>query len=383
MKMKTAGPDLGGLALVGVTIAWLAGILFDSWLLLPSPALLLGAAIALLGVVYFWRIHHASQAMLCSLIALWLLLGAWRYAIASPVGDPTAISAFTGTNKLEVRGTVADEPKLAVRTRSLVVAVSSASTDNGLTWRDAHGELEVQVLGANIDDPYGPHYGDAVELHGKLLAPPPHSTPNILASMAFPRISTGQAGGNPLIATLYHLRTILATIIAQALPQPMAALLIAIVLSLRTPALKLLIPAFNVTGTAHLIAPAGFKVTILAGLVAGGTGWLYERRGKQFKLLLPAQKRGGNGQRWLTAVLVILSIAAYTFLSGGGPAAIRAGIMGILLVIAPRFGRVYNVYTALALAALLMSIFDPFVLWFCGGGDSGINFLSNLASRAS
>jgi len=63
---------------------------------------------------------------------------------------------------------------------------------------------------------------------------------------------------------------------------------------------------------------------------------------------------------------VIASIAGYTFLSGGGPAALRAGIMGVVLVIAPRFGRVYNFYTAIALSALLMSLFDPFVLWDAG-----------------
>ena len=47
-------------------------------------------------------------------------------------------------------------------------------------------------------------------------------------------------------------------------------------------------------------------------------------------------------------------------------AAIRAGIMGIVLALAPRFGRVYNVDNALALTALLMSAFDPFVLWDAG-----------------
>jgi competence protein ComEC len=40
--------------------------------------------------------------------------------------------------------------------------------------------------------------------------------------------------------------------------------------------------------------------------------------------------------------------------------------MGIILVIAPRIGRIYNVYTALALTALLMSMIDPFILWDVG-----------------
>jgi competence protein ComEC len=45
---------------------------------------------------------------------------------------------------------------------------------------------------------------------------------------------------------------------------------------------------------------------------------------------------------------------------------LRAGIMGGLLVIAPRLGRKYDVYTGLAVAAILMSCVDPFVLWDVG-----------------
>src|SRR5260370_30596115 len=139
-------------------------------------------------------------------------------------------------------------------------------------------------------------------------------------------------------------------------------------LHLHTPALTPLIKFFDESGTAHLIEPSGFKVTILAGLVAGSMRWLYkrQRRVKQEKPLLPGQRRAGQWRRWLATALVILSISGYTFLSGGGPAAMRAGIMGILLVVAPRLGRIYNIYTALALAALLMSLFDPFVLWEAG-----------------
>jgi hypothetical protein len=55
---------------------------------LPQPtlqtALLIGAAIALACLILFWR---DSRVMLASLAMLWLLLGAWRYTIASPLGD--------------------------------------------------------------------------------------------------------------------------------------------------------------------------------------------------------------------------------------------------------------------------------------------------------
>ncbi len=358
---KKAAIDLHGLVLVLVTASWLAGILLGSWVSLPAWIPLIGAAAALICVILFWR---SDWGILLALIILWLMLGTWRYTFASPVGDPQAISAYIGQKKLDLQGTVADEPKLEARSRLLAIDVSSVSTDGGSSWQNAHGRIDVIILGSYIDNPYGPNYGDDVELKGKLDVPSPHSTPDIFASMAFPALTVNASGGNPIIAALFQLRTKFAIIIEQSLPPPLAAILIAIVLSLHTPALIPLIPYFNETGTAHLIAPSGFKVTILAGLVSASTRWLYENRDKHVKLL-PAQKRR-DWRRWLATFLVILSIIVYTVLSGAGPASIRAGIMGILLVIAPRIGRTYNFYTAMAFTALVMSMFDPFILWDVG-----------------
>lgn len=383
ISSRKNGIELHGFMLVMVALAWLAGIVLDTWALLPSTALLAGAALSLLSSIVFWR---SSQIRLISLLMCLLLLGAWRYALVSPIGDHSAISAFIGSKKLELTGSITDEPKLEAHSRLLLVAVSTLSLDNGTTWQNTRGLIEVQTPGNAIDDPYAPQYGDNVELLGNLQPRPPTSGPNIFASMSFPRISVNQSGGNPLIAALYRLRIFLATIITRVLPQPMAALLIAIVLSLRTPALMSLIPLFNVTGTAHLIAPSGFKVTILAGLVKDNTSRLFIRRKKQFRPLLPAEKQHRNRGQMLATGLVVASIVTYTFLSGGSPAALRAGIMGLILALAPRFGRVYNVYNALAFAALLISALDPFVLWDTGFllsmfGTLGIIVLTPLLMR--
>jgi competence protein ComEC len=367
-----AEPDLRGFALVVMACAWLAGIVLDSLLLLPSFALLIGAVAAVVLVMLLWR---DGTWRLMMLISLCLLLGAWRYASVSPVNDPHAISALIGAGKLAVRGSVVAEPALQGHSRVLLVEVSSESNNGGNSWQDAHGQIQAMTSGALIEDPYGANYGDNVELRGKLQTPLPYSPPGVFAVMEFPGISVDSTGGNAIIAALYHMRVMLAGIIAQSLQQPEAALLIAILLGLHTAALGPLANAFKVTGTVHLIVSSGFKVTILAGLVASGTRWLYEfppiNRGylpprQGATRLLPAQKREEGWRRWLATSLVIGSIAAYTVASGAGPAAVRAGIMGILLVVAPRLGRIYNIYTALGLAALLMSMFDPFVLWDVG-----------------
>src|SRR3989442_1380378 len=163
MKLFKVQTDLRGFILIVVAVAWMSGILLDSWLPLPQYALLIGAAIALVCVIFFWR---DSRWMLVSLAMLWLLLGAWRYAIASPIGDPQAINAFIGVGKVELRGTVADDPKLLNRSSLLLVAVSSISTNGGSSWQDAHGQIEVQTPGSSIDNPYGQSYGDNVEIQG-------------------------------------------------------------------------------------------------------------------------------------------------------------------------------------------------------------------------
>ncbi len=369
MQHRTPSINVHGLTLVLVAGAWIAGILFAYAVQVPVLALLVGASAALLFLFPLW---HVTQYRLIMLLIACLLLGAYRYTLVSPKSDPHAVSRYVNNN-VTLQGTVADEPKVQGRGRTLVISVTKLLEDGTTSWQDVDGQLSVQTLGTLIEDLYGANYGDSVEIQGKLQTLQSPSAPNIFASMAFPRITVHQNEGNPIIAFFYSLRVRLATIIEQSLPQPYAALLIAILLSLHTPALKPLIPAFNATGCAHLIAPSGFKVTIMAGLIITSTRRLYEKQ-KSAGKLLPAQRRG-NWRQGLVTLCVLLAIFAFTLLSGAGSAALRAGIMGALLVIAPRIGRVYNIYSALALAALLLSIADPFVLW-----DSGflLSFIGTL-----
>src|SRR5260370_8495987 len=106
---KSIMPELRGLTLVIATVAWLVGILLAYWIPLSSLLLLIVAITALLCLIFFWS---NVQARIFMLITLGLLLGAWRYTVASPLGDAQAISASIGVGTLELRGNVSDEPKL-------------------------------------------------------------------------------------------------------------------------------------------------------------------------------------------------------------------------------------------------------------------------------
>ncbi|GHO91797.1 hypothetical protein KSF_018450 [Reticulibacter mediterranei] len=342
-----------GLLLVAIGLLWLAGIFLGSFLTMPPLVFLIGAAMALILCLLLWQYQQERMLLL---LLFCLLAGAWRYSLALPANTPHSIASYIGSPSLQIRGVVADEPKLQGRSRTLLITVNQVSNDNGASWQEAAGTILVYSSGITIETPYGANYGDSVKLQGKLQPPEPQSAPGIFASMTFPRISVQGTGGNILIVWLYHLRVLLANIITQALPQPEAALLIALLLSLHTPALAPLIPAFNATGTAHLIAPSGFKVTILAGIISNMMSLLEKASGSK-------RGRAKSPLRWITTASTIVTILAYTLLSGAGPAALRAGIMGMLLVVAPRTGRTYNIYTSLSLAAIIISAIDPLTLW--------------------
>ena len=346
-----------GFTLVFVAVAWLVGIVLSSLLPLPLFALIAGILAALLFLVPLWR---DAQGRLIMLLLVCLLLGACRYTLASPGNDAHSIRPLIGAKKVVLQGMVADEPKLTVRSRTLVITVSEVQ-QNGV-WQAAHGQLSVVIPGTQVENPYSANYGDVVELQGSLQAPPPHSSPEVVASMSFPLITVYENQGNPLLAFFYHLRLLLASVIMQTLPQPEAALLTALAFSLRTPALDSLVTVFNAIGCAHLIAPSGYKVTVFVALIETLVRQV-SRHGAKGKRLLPAQLRR---RQWSSACIITISVVIYTLLSGAVPAALRAGIMGMLVVIATPLGRRYNVYTALVLVAMLLSLVDPFVLWDVG-----------------
>ncbi len=151
-----------------------------------------------------------------------------------------------------------------------------------------------------------------------------------------------RGGGNPLVMWLFNLRVSLAEAILRSLPEPAAALLIGILLGLKTPMLRAQLAFFTSTGTIHLVVSAGLKVSVLAEL-AGRT----------------LQPLG----RWVRLSGSMLAVGVMPRSAGGGPAAVRAATMGVLLVLAPALGRAYNIYMALAPAALIITATEPLLIF--------------------
>lgn len=100
--------------------------------------------------------------------------------------------------------------------------------------------------------------------------------------------------------------------------------------------------AMRLTGTAHILTVSGLHLSMIAGVVSG---------------LL---SRASVGRKARFAVLSAF-LVFFTALTGAAPGTIRACIMAMLREYAKVRGRRYEPLTALACAALLMTLFVP--LW--------------------
>ncbi|MGZ3583120.1 MAG: ComEC/Rec2 family competence protein, partial [Ktedonobacterales bacterium] len=314
-------PLFGGYGLVVVVVAWLVGIAVCSQaaLAMVDPLVWLVVGVVAGGVwIGAWLAARrllgpqagviARMLLVSGLLICWAALGAARAAYADVARDPNAVLRLLPEHAnaaVRVRGTVAAEPDLREGFQLLTVEVTAASLDGGRSWQQAVGRVEATVR--SLDDWSAPAYGDSITLAGT-LAPldSGYVPPGVLARLKSARV-VAHAAGNPLFAWLFRVRLSLAEAMQRSVPEPEAALLIGILLGMKTPTLRSRLPLFTATGTIHLVVPAGLKVVTLAELA------------KQ------AVRRFGP---WARTGAALCAVTVYAALGGGGPAAIRAALMG-------------------------------------------------------
>ena len=111
---------------------------------------------------------------------------------------------------------------------------------------------------------------------------------------------------------------------------------------------------FSRTGTSHLLAISGLHLGTLAGLTYLVVFWLL-RRFPWLLLRINAMK--------VATVAAAVPVAAYAQLAGGSPATQRAEVMILAYLLLVLLGRPREVWSALALAALVLLTLSPLLLF--------------------
>ena len=144
--------------------------------------------------------------------------------------------------------------------------------------------------------------------------------------------------------------------VARSLPAPYSAYINGILLGTRQDIPADLTDAFNKTSTTHILAISGYNITIIADALLGALVFFMRRR-RAF---------------WVSVAVIIL----FTIMTGAGASVVRAAIMGLLLLLANGYGRMYDPKNSILLAAGVMIFLDPLALRFDVGFQ--LSFLAVL-----
>ncbi|HSK93863.1 MAG TPA: DNA internalization-related competence protein ComEC/Rec2 [Candidatus Angelobacter sp.] len=334
-------------ALVGVA----AGILADDHGLAAEPAL--GAAMALIGLVAGVLGGRVGAAgLLSGVVVAGLVLGAWRHdppqqALAGSDG----VASLVDGSEYGIAGTILDDPRpradrLQIVLGDLVVERDGRPaklSDRLLVWLPRGADLRSGTrlaIRARIDlaeDFDGFAYREYLARQG-------------IGAIARARRAepvgepSGPAGG------LSALRAALLGGITAVVPEPEAALGAGILLGVRTSIAPEVADDFATAGLTHVVAISGWNIAIVVALVGA--------------VLRPLERRPGG--RWTTAAVATLTVTAYVLLTGASPSVVRAALMAGALLVGRFAGSRAHATSALGMAALVMLLAAPSVLWDVG-----------------
>lgn len=245
-------------------------------------------------------------------------------------------------SRVSLTGQIVDEPSVGENTEKVIVKIKDEN---------------IKVL---ITTPINSFYkyGDEVSLEGKLQKPENFITDQgktfdyinylrkdgVLYIMSYPRLEVlSHNNGNFIKSYLFTVKNIFLEKINRVIPSPESLLLGGIILGEKSAFSTELRQSFVNTGTIHIVALSGYNITIVAE-------WIM----KIFSFL----------PHLLGTWVGVLSIILFILMTGSSSTAMRAGVMAVMALYARQSGRNYDVGRALAFTALVMILFNPFILAF-------------------
>ena len=337
-----------------MAVAFIAGLLVADFLhlSLAAVALLALAAALLVALSAISRISLLpSLALAASLLAI------LRVSLVGPAEE--GLLSYHNLPDTVVQGTVADQPSDHGGSYSIRISVDSISTGRDQAWLDVSADARVTakstVAISEVRSSRPFRYGDRLEIRGRLESPEPIGDfdypaylemQGIWTVATFPEVVLISEGdGNPLNRWISTARLALSESSKRIVPEPAAAFGNAILLGMRDGLQEDLVEDFRGTGASHLLAISGLHVG-MALVMATSFGAMTLGRRRGLYLLLPL------GLIWTYAVL-----------SGASPSAIRATAMGTVYLAALAVGRPRSLVPALSLAALVMTVIAPGIIF--------------------
>jgi len=196
-------------------------------------------------------------------------------------------------------------------------------------------------------------YGDILKISGKFQIPAEFETfnyKNYLAKdkiyfvMYYPKIEILERDkGNKIFSAILKFKNNLIEKIETIMPFPEVSILEGIILGNKQIFSEKIKNNLSITGTSHITAISGMNIVIISGIV-------------MFVLISLGLWR--KQAFYISLILIFLFI----IMVGAPASAVRAGIMGAILLYAQKIGRLSNAARIMVFAGAIMLIFNPLLL---------------------
>lgn len=332
-----------------VLVSFIIGIAFG---LLNELQLIIIYAFFLAAVILLALIWKNINLRILFFGILFLFLGMARvdFALMAHSGSFSKksinISRYNG-QKIIFTGVVADEPIKAYKTQKLKITAEEIKDKSSFP---ANGDVLVYT---NLYPQY--LYGDRLELKCKLNAPEPFGNYRYDKNLVFGGIYSvcyypeaiilSRGNGNIFYEKIILFKNGLQSIIYKNVKEGAAEILSAIMLGEKSAIGDDLREAFGHAGLSHVFSIAGLHIGILGILILFFLNFLGISRKKSF-------------------YFSIVIIALYIIMIGAPASAVRAAIMGFLLMAAVKIGRMSKFLNAIIFTAALMLLKNPGLLFY-------------------
>lgn len=336
-------------------LGFLLGIIFRSLFFVNLYNSLLLILISFFVLIFFIFISKRKLGVVFFVLCLSFFFGIYRFSI-SDIPSPQYFDSNIG-NSLPFYGKIIDEPNIKENSQQVLVEVEE---------KDERTRI---LVSTNFDEEF--KYGYKISLLGVLKKPENFITDQgknfdyinylrkdgIFYVMNFPKINIVSIdGGNFFRKILFSLKENFSEKVNRVVASPENLLLSGLILGEKSSFSKELRESFINTGTIHIVALSGYNITIVSE-------WIM-----RLFSFLPIN---------FSILVGVLSIFLFVLMTGGGSTAIRAGIMAVLALIARATGRDYDIGRILVLTAVLMILFNPFLLVF--DVSFQLSFLATIA----
>lgn len=329
---------------------YLAGILLSSYLINVNIYYVVSISILLITSSFF-IFKDKEKSVISTICTLLFLLGIYLTDICKPIPSLNDLSFTAPQKKYVTQGIVISEAQKDL---------NKISFDFSPDLENTSGKVKIFIY----DDKVKLNYGDRILLQGKLSIPSDSPNPNEFSykrylelKNIFSIISVNSSQDFVVIEKesikdfdYYIIKTKenILSILFKKLPQDSASLLSSLIFGAKaSPVNKDISEDFLNLGLAHVLAASGMQVSLIVSL-----GLLIT---KKLKLNIK-----------LSSSLVAVTVIFYMLLTGLPPSILRAGLVSLIILVIGAFKEDADSMSILFFAVLLLTLFDPFLIYDLG-----------------